>query len=172
MSFRGRKSHQSNGCRRHLAEHQVSLEKDLRTRPSRSKGPSTMQRVRSDPMLLQLALGGQHKRNKYNPNVGTDDDPVHAGAYSVRPNRNESLVFLKKLVTHQQGDNRQLESLMSPPDSPLCKCVGVYCVSTMRLLFLKCHCFILSQCQINLVEKSVRRRQALLCGHLHQHQLQ
>lgn len=75
-----------------------------------------MQRVRSDPMLF--APGASQAKNKYG--VGSDDDPVHAGVHSKRPNRNESLVFLKKLVTHQRGDT-QLQSLMSPPDSPLCK---------------------------------------------------
>lgn len=76
-----------------------------------------IQRVRSDPILLKASPARQQE-NKYG--VGSDDDPVHAGAYSKRPNRNESLVFLKKLVTHQQGD-KQIHSLMSPPDSPLRK---------------------------------------------------
>jgi len=90
--------------------------------PSRGDDPTMMQRVRSDPMLLQPTPGSQQIKNKYA--VGSDDDPVHAGAYSKRPNRNESLVFLKKLVSHQRerGD-RQLQSLMSPPDSPLCECL-------------------------------------------------
>lgn len=77
-----------------------------------------IQRVRSDPMLLQASPANQQV-NKYG--VGMDDDPVHAGAYSKRPNRDESMVILKKLVTHQ-GD-KQIQSLMSPPDSPLCKCL-------------------------------------------------
>lgn len=101
---------------RSLAEYQIPLEKELETSPSRDH--ERMQRVRSDPMLLQLAPSAQQMKNKHG--VILDDDPVHAGAYSKRPNRNESLVFLKKLVTHQRGD-RQLQSLMSPPDSPLCK---------------------------------------------------
>jgi hypothetical protein len=63
-------------------------------------------------MLVQLAPRRQERKKKYS--VISDEDPVHAGAYSVRPSRNESLVFLKKLVTHQQ-------TMISPPDSPLCK---------------------------------------------------
>jgi hypothetical protein len=68
-------------------------------------------------MLVKLSARKQEQKKKYS--VVSDEDPVHAGAYSVRPSKNESMVFLKKLVTHQQ--DQQLQTLISPPDSPLCK---------------------------------------------------
>jgi hypothetical protein len=49
---------------------------------------------------------------------------VHGGEYSVRPNMQESMVFLKKLFTQQQKDERLSVShaaMFSPPDSPMCK---------------------------------------------------
>lgn len=82
-----------------------------------------MHRVRSDPMLIQPPPAPQ-QINKYG--VGSDEDPVHAGAYSKRPNRNESMVFLKKLVSHQRGDAQPMQSLMSPPDSPMRKLLHAY----------------------------------------------
>lgn len=72
---------------------------------------------RSDPMLVKLPAKNQEQQKKYI--VVSDEDPVHAGAYSVRPSKHESMVFLKKLVTHQQ--DQHLQTLISPPDSPLCK---------------------------------------------------
>lgn len=45
---------------------------------------------------------------------------VHGGEYPVRPNMQESMVFLRKLFSHQQEGN-PFPNLMSPPDSPMCK---------------------------------------------------
>lgn len=42
---------------------------------------------------------------------------VHGGEYPVRPNMQESMVFLKKLFSHQQ-EGSQFTSLLSPPDNP------------------------------------------------------
>jgi len=48
---------------------------------------------------------------------------VHGGEYSVRPNMQESMVFLRKLFSHQKQEsgNASFSNLMSPPDSPLRK---------------------------------------------------
>jgi hypothetical protein len=52
-----------------------------------------------------------------------DEAGVHGGKYSIRPNmQQESMVFLRKLFTHQQEGGRGLaSSLRSPPDSPMRK---------------------------------------------------
>jgi len=52
---------------------------------------------------------------------------VHGGEYSVRPNMQESMVFLRKLFSHQkqEGSNASYSNLMSPPDSPLRKSILV-----------------------------------------------
>jgi hypothetical protein len=94
-----------------LAEYCIPLKEGSQQK----RDDERMQRVRSDPILLKAAPASFKKYG-----VGSDEDPVHAGAYSKRPNTNESLLFLKKLVTHQRGDE-QIQTLMSPPDSPLCK---------------------------------------------------
>jgi hypothetical protein len=46
---------------------------------------------------------------------------VHGGEYSVRPNMQESMIFLRKLFTHQQQEagDVSFRSTLSPPDSPL-----------------------------------------------------
>lgn len=44
---------------------------------------------------------------------------VRGGEYSVRPGMQESMVFLKKLFSHQQDGMKSFPSLMSPPDGPL-----------------------------------------------------
>jgi hypothetical protein len=56
------------------------------------------------------------KRNDY--------ESVHGGEYSVRPNMQESMVFLRKLFTHQQQQegNTPFPNLLSPPDDPMRKC--------------------------------------------------
>jgi hypothetical protein len=49
-----------------------------------------------------------------------DDLGVHGGEYSVRPNMQESVTFLKKLFSHQQeGGNGAYPNMLSPPDNPL-----------------------------------------------------
>jgi hypothetical protein len=46
---------------------------------------------------------------------------VHGGEYSVRPNMQESMIFLRKLFTHQQQEAGivSFRNMLSPPDSPL-----------------------------------------------------
>jgi len=46
------------------------------------------------------------------------EEAVHGGEYSVRPSRQESLVFLKKLFSHQQ-DGPSYQNIVSPPDAPM-----------------------------------------------------
>jgi hypothetical protein len=48
-----------------------------------------------------------------------DRETVHRGEYSVRPNMEESMVFMKKLVSRQQQGG--LVVLRSPPDGPMRK---------------------------------------------------
>lgn len=48
-------------------------------------------------------------------------ESVHGGAYSVRPNMQESMVFLRKLFTqqHQPDGKTPFPNLLSPPDDPM-----------------------------------------------------
>jgi hypothetical protein len=50
-------------------------------------------------------------------------ESVHGGAYSVRPNMQESMVFLRKLFTqqHQHEGKTPFPNLLSPPDDPMRK---------------------------------------------------
>lgn len=51
-----------------------------------------------------------------------DYETVHGGEYSVRPNMQESMVFLRKLFTQQQqqeGNTSYPNNLLSPPDDPM-----------------------------------------------------
>jgi hypothetical protein len=73
-----------------------------------------MVRTKSDPNLRKRALGEGTKRSK----LPMDDPGVHGGEYSVRPNMEESMTFLKKLFTHQQDGRAGFPRLLSPPDSP------------------------------------------------------
>lgn len=66
-------------------------------------------------MLESLPMQGRLK------SVDGDEAGVHGGEYSSRPNMQESMVFLRKLFTHQQEGGRGLPSLRSPPDSPMRK---------------------------------------------------
>ena len=53
-----------------------------------------------------------------------DYETVHGGEYSVRPNMQESMVFLRKLFTQQQqqeGHTPYPNNLLSPPDDPMRK---------------------------------------------------
>lgn len=47
-----------------------------------------------------------------------DEKGVHGGEFSVRPNMQESMVFLRKLFTHQhqEGGKASIPNLMSPSD--------------------------------------------------------
>lgn len=42
---------------------------------------------------------------------------VHGGEYSTRPNMQESMVFLRKLFSHQQENT--FANVLSPPDGPM-----------------------------------------------------
>jgi hypothetical protein len=75
----------------------------------------SLQRTSSSPMLESLPMQGRLK------SVDGDEAGVHGGEYSIRPNMQESMVFLRKLFTHQQEGGRGLPSLRSPPDSPMRK---------------------------------------------------
>lgn len=43
---------------------------------------------------------------------------VHGGEYGISPNKQESLVFFRKLFSHK---NAQFQSHLTPPDSPIRK---------------------------------------------------
>jgi hypothetical protein len=47
---------------------------------------------------------------------------VHNGEFSVRPNVQDSMVFLRKLFTHQREGGDAVNKLLSPPDGRLRKC--------------------------------------------------
>ena len=51
----------------------------------------------------------------------SDHETVHGGEYSVRPNMQESMVFLRKLFSqqHQHEGKTQFQNLLSPPDDPM-----------------------------------------------------
>jgi hypothetical protein len=72
-----------------------------------------------------------------------EDEPgVHGGEYSVRPGRQESMVFLRKLFTHQQEGGMVYPSLISPPDGPMRKLLkSCECGPKQEL---KIHCLSLS----------------------------
>jgi hypothetical protein len=48
-----------------------------------------------------------------------DRETVHRGEYSVRPNMEESMVFMKKLVSRQQEGGEAYPGFRSPPDGPM-----------------------------------------------------
>lgn len=73
-------------------------------------------RPKSDPNMGKVKSQGRQQRLGYH----LDEPGVHGGEYSVRPNMEESMTFLKKLFTHQQEGGAGFPNLMSPPDSPLC----------------------------------------------------
>ncbi|CAB9515260.1 GATOR complex protein WDR59 [Seminavis robusta] len=71
----------------------------------------TKSRSNSDPLLPSLAPGKK---------VHMENEPgVHGGEYAVRPNMQESMVFLRKLFSHQQEGNAFPQTLLSPPDNPM-----------------------------------------------------
>jgi hypothetical protein len=83
--------------------------------PSRVQ-PPTLPRIMSDPNMNK----GARRQTPKNINFRQDEPGVHGGEYSVRPNMEESMTFLRKLFTHQQGGGA-FPTLLSPPDSPQCK---------------------------------------------------
>ena len=86
------------------------LPKYNRSTPSES---NYFPRPRSDPDFLKGHYQGKTKQY--------DEPGVHGGEYSVRPNMEESMTFLRKLFNHQQEGGNPYPTLLSPPDSPMCK---------------------------------------------------
>ena len=72
-------------------------------------------RPKSDPNLNK----GTPQTSK-TLNYRQDEPGVHGGEYSVRPNIDESMTFLRKLFTHQQA-GAAFPTLLSPPDNPQSK---------------------------------------------------
>ena len=65
--------------------------------PERKKPISSIPRPKSDPNLFKPASRGPRSTS-----VPIDEPGVHGGEYTVRPNMEESMTFLKKLFTHQK----------------------------------------------------------------------
>ena len=82
-------------------------------------------RPQSDPNFLKGHYQG--KTEQY------DEPGVHGGEYSVRPNMEESMTFLRKLFNHQQEGGKPYPTLLSPPDSPMCKSPSCVVISMWRL---------------------------------------
>jgi hypothetical protein len=90
-------------------------------------GAPPLPRIKSDSHMrsLQKHLGVESH----------DERGVHGGIPSTRPGMQESMVFLRKLFTHQHDGGNQMPTLFSPPDSPMRKstllaqvsCPGVVC---------------------------------------------
>ena len=72
-------------------------------------------------ILSRVALPSYRSLQEPRNVTREDERGVHGGEYSVRPNMQESMVFLRKLFSHQkpEGTNASYSNLMSPPDSPL-----------------------------------------------------
>lgn len=68
-----------------------------------------MQRTKSDTNIAQ------RMSKKYRASL--DEPGVHGGEYSIRPNMEESMTFLKKLFSHHQDSGGGF----LPPDNPLSK---------------------------------------------------
>jgi hypothetical protein len=62
-------------------------------------------------------------RGDVHPSHGLPEDErgVHGGEYSVRPNMQESMIFLRKLFTHQhqEAGKASFPNFLSPPDNPM-----------------------------------------------------
>lgn len=71
---------------------------------------SPISRTKSDTNLTHRIMS---KRSR----VSLDEPGVHGGEYSIRPNMEESMTFLKKLFSHHQDGG----GTFLPPDNPLSK---------------------------------------------------
>lgn len=80
--------------------------------PATAMRRQSFSRTRSDPNLNS----SRQVSSKFDL-----DQPVHGGEYSVRPNMEESMTFLRKLFSHHQEAGTTFPTLLSPPDSPVCK---------------------------------------------------
>jgi hypothetical protein len=72
---------------------------------------SSLPRVKSESHMKNL-----HRNMGLESN---DERGVHGGIPSARPGMQESMIFLRKLFTHQHDGGDQIPSLLSPPDSPM-----------------------------------------------------
>lgn len=85
------------------------------------EGPA-FSRIRSDPNLNSRIRSPSNIHANRHSTSGRDlDEPVHGGEYSVRPNMEESMTFLKKLFSHHQESGTTFPTLLSPPDNPVRK---------------------------------------------------
>jgi hypothetical protein len=81
--------------------------------PTSSQPTNSFKRSTSDPVLKSGLSTGPIENDD-------EDRGVHGGDYGVRPNMQESMVFLRKLFTHQQdGGGSSFPNLFSPPDGPM-----------------------------------------------------
>ncbi len=74
---------------------------------------------------LPLRKGNSESTNEPPNNRSTyadDERGVHNGEFSVRPSVQDSMVFLRKLFTHQREGGDAVNKLLSPPDGRLRKC--------------------------------------------------
>jgi hypothetical protein len=85
--------------------------------PASAKRGQSFSRTRSDPNFLSNSEREKNPRFE----LPMDEPGVHGGYYTVRPNMEESMTFLKKLFSHQQGAGTTFHTNLSAPDSPVCK---------------------------------------------------
>lgn len=98
-------------------------------------GPS-FSRTRSDPNLNSTIRSESNADAKRHSASEHDiDEPVHGGEYSVRPNMEESMTFLRKLFSHHQESGTTFPTLLSPPDNPVCKLIFLV-LSSLHIRFL------------------------------------
>lgn len=85
-----------------------------------------------DPLQMLLKKPSKREAQHYRAVASKEDDQergVHGGEYSVRPDMQESMVFLKKIFSQHQKDESSIPSratMLSPPDSPMCKWGCIY----------------------------------------------
>ncbi len=90
--------------------------------PATPKDGQSFSRMRSDPNLHSwLRTDLKITSTRQTASEQDIDEPVHGGEYSVRPNMEESMTFLKKLFSHHQESGTTFPTLLSPPDNPVCK---------------------------------------------------
>lgn len=77
-------------------------------------------RIQSEPIFQVINNNNTPSSTSRNILQIENEPGVHGGVAPVRPNMQESMVFLRKLFSHQQEGN-PFPNLMSPPDSPMCK---------------------------------------------------
>ncbi|GAX11681.1 hypothetical protein FisN_7Lh049 [Fistulifera solaris] len=73
-----------------------------------------------DELLLRKSNIDKLNEPSINRSTFPDDERgVHNGEFSVRPNVQDSMVFLRKLFTHQREGGDAVKKLLSPPDGRL-----------------------------------------------------